>query len=334
VRIALDAFGSDNAPFPEVEGAVLAIKEDLCSQVMLVGDEAVLTRELGKFYYDKSRISIVHASQRIEMGDSASASVRSKRDSSLVKAVELHKQGLADVMVSAGNTGAVMTASLLTYGRIRNVDRPAIAVVFPTQEGHQILLDMGANVDCTAENLQQFAHLGSMYFQYFFQNPRPRVSLLNIGEESAKGNSITKQAYQLLANDPDLNFQGNIEGKDIIRGITDVIVCDGFVGNVVLKTIEGVGFSIFEILKEQINKDWVAKLGAMLSYPVYSYMKKKLDHTEYGGALLVGLNGISVVSHGRSNAKAIKNALRIADRIAQSGFVEHAKTYFGRTPDA
>jgi len=334
VRIALDAFGSDNAPFPEVEGAVLAIKEDLCSQVMLVGDEAVLTRELGKFYYDKSRISVVHASQRIEMGDSASASVRSKRDSSLVKAVELHKQGLADVMVSAGNTGAVMTASLLTYGRIRNVDRPAIAVVFPTQEGHQILLDMGANVDCTAENLQQFAHLGSMYFQYFFQNPRPRVSLLNIGEESAKGNSITKQAYQLLANDPDLNFQGNIEGKDIIRGITDVIVCDGFVGNVVLKTIEGVGFSIFEILKEQINKDWVAKLGAMLSYPVYSYMKKKLDHTEYGGALLVGLNGISVVSHGRSNAKAIKNALRIADRIAQSGFVEHAKTYFGRTPDA
>lgn len=334
MRIALDAFGSDNAPFPEVEGAVLAIKEDLCSQVMLVGDEAVLTRELGKFYYDQSRISIVHASQRIEMGDSASASVRSKRDSSLVRAVELHKQGLADVMVSAGNTGAVMTASLLTYGRIRNVDRPAIAVVFPTQEGHQILLDMGANVDCTAENLLQFAHLGSMYFQYFFQNPRPRVSLLNIGEESAKGNSITKQAYQLLANDSDLNFQGNIEGKDIIRGVTDVIVCDGFVGNVVLKTIEGVGFSIFEILKEQINKDWIAKLGAMLSYPVYSYMKKKLDHTEYGGALLVGLNGISVVSHGRSNAKAIKNALRIADRIAQSGFVEHAKRYFGRTPDA
>ena len=334
MRIALDAFGSDNAPFPEVEGAVLAIKEDLCSHVVLVGDEAILTRELGKFYYDLSRISIVHASQRIEMGDSASASVRSKRDSSLVKAVDLHKQGQADALVSAGNTGAVMTASLLAYGRIRNVDRPAIAVVFPTQEGHQILLDMGANVDCSAENLLQFAHLGSMYFQYFFRNPRPRVSLLNIGEESAKGNSITKLAYQMLSNDPELNFIGNIEGKDIIRGITDVIVCDGFVGNVVLKTIEGVGFSIFEILKEQINKDWIAKLGAMLSYPVYSYMKKKLDHTEYGGALLVGLNGISVVSHGRSNAKAIKNALGIADRIAQSGFVEHAKTYFGRTPDA
>lgn len=287
-----------------------------------------------KFYYDPAKISIVHASQRIEMGDHASASVRSKKDSSLVKAVKLHHDGLADVVVSAGNTGAVMSASLLQYGRIRNVDRPAIAVVFPAQEGHQILLDMGANVDCTADNLLQFAHLGSMYFQYFFQTPRPRISLLNIGEESAKGNAITKQAHQLLAADKDLNFTGNIEGKDIIRGITDVIVCDGFVGNVVLKTVEGVGFSIFEILKEQINKDWIAKIGAMLSYPVYSYMRNKLDHTEYGGALLVGLNGITVVSHGRSNAKAMKNALRFADRIAASGFVEHAKNYFGRTPDA
>lgn len=334
MRIALDAFGSDNAPFPEVEGAVLAIKEDLCSHVILVGDEEILRRELGKYYFDKSRISIVHATQRIEMGDHASASVRSKKDSSLVRAVKLHHEGLADVVVSAGNTGAVMSASLFQYGRIRNVDRPAIAVVFPSQEGHQILLDMGATVDCTADNLLQFAHLGSMYYEYFFKNPRPRISLLNIGEESAKGNVITKQAHQLLAEDKDLNFTGNIEGKDILRGITDVIVCDGFVGNVVLKTVEGVGFSIFEILKEQINKDWIAKIGAMLSYPVYSYMKKKLDHTEYGGALLVGLNGISVVSHGRSNAKAMKNALRFADRIAASGFVEHAKQYFGRTPDA
>lgn len=334
MRIALDAFGSDNAPFPEVEGAVLAIKEDYCSHVILVGDEEILKRELEKFYYDPAKISIVHASQRIEMDDQASASVRSKKDSSLVKAIKLHHDGLADVVVSAGNTGAVMTASLLQYGRIQNVDRPAIAVVFPAEEGHQILLDMGANVDCTADNLLQFAHLGSMYFQYFFKTPRPRISLLNIGEESAKGNAITKQAHQLLAADKDLNFTGNIEGKDIIRGITDVIVCDGFVGNIVLKTVEGVGFSIFEILKEQINKDWIAKIGAMLSYPVYSYMKNKLDHTEYGGALLVGLNGITVVSHGRSNAKAMKNALRFADRIAASGFVEHAKNYFGRTPDA
>ena len=331
MRIAVDAFGTDNAPFPEIEGAVLAIKEDLCEEVILVGNEEKIKYELEKFFYPPKRISVVNATQRIEMEDSAVTAVRSKRDSSLVKTVELHNQGLADAAVSAGNTGAVMSASLLIYGRIKNVLRPAIAVVFPTETGHQILLDMGANVDCTAENLVQFAKLGSMYFKYFFQEKYPRISLLNIGEERAKGNATTRQAYQLLSQEKELNFIGNIEGKDIIKGITDVIVCDGFVGNIVLKTIEGVGFSIFEILKEQINKDWIAKLGALLSYPVYTYIKNKLDHTEYGGALLVGLNGISVVAHGRSNAKAMKNAIRFAALIAQSGFVTNARNYFERT---
>ncbi|MDD2228358.1 MAG: phosphate acyltransferase PlsX [Candidatus Cloacimonetes bacterium] len=330
MRIALDAFGSDNAPFPEIEGAVLAIKEDLCDEVILVGDEKILTKELEKFFFDPARITVVHASQRIEMGDSASSSVRTKKDSSMVVAIELYNQKRADAVISAGNTGAAMAASLIGYGRIKNVLRPAIAVQFPTQIGSEILLDMGANVDCNAENLLQFAQLGSLYYEFFFNQARPKVSLLNIGEESAKGNAITKQAYQLLNTCPDINFVGNIEGKDIIRGVTDVIVCDGFVGNVVLKTIEGVGFSIFEILKEQINKDWIAKLGAILSYPVYTYMKKKLDHTEYGGALLVGLNGLTVVSHGRSNAKAMKNAIRFADRIAKSGFINHAKEYYER----
>ncbi|CAO80163.1 phosphate acyltransferase PlsX [Candidatus Cloacimonas acidaminovorans] len=331
MRIAVDAFGTDNAPFPEIEGAVLAIKEDLCEEVILVGDEVKIKYELEKFFYPQKRISVVNATQRIEMEDSGATAVRSKRDSSLVKTIELHNQGLADAAVSAGNTGAVMSASLLIYGRIKNVLRPAIAVVFPTETGHQILLDMGANVDCTAENLVQFAKLGSMYFKYFFQEEHPRISLLNIGEESAKGNATTKQAYQLLSQEKELNFIGNIEGKDIIKGITDVVVCDGFVGNIVLKTIEGVGFSIFEILKEQINKDWIAKLGALLSYPVYTHIKNKLDHTEYGGALLVGLNGISVVAHGRSNAKAMKNAIRFAALIAQSGFVTNARNYFERS---
>jgi len=331
VRIAVDAFGTDNAPFPEIEGAVLAIKEDLCEEVILVGNEEKIKYELEKFFYPPKRISVVNATQRIEMEDSAVTAVRSKRDSSLVKTVELHNQGLADAAVSAGNTGAVMSASLLIYGRIKNVLRPAIAVVFPTETGHQILLDMGANVDCTAENLVQFAKLGSMYFKYFFQEKYPRISLLNIGEERAKGNATTRQAYQLLSQEKELNFIGNIEGKDIIKGITDVVVCDGFVGNIVLKTIEGVGFSIFEILKEQINKDWIAKLGSLLSYPVYTYIKNKLDHTEYGGALLVGLNGISVVAHGRSNAKAMKNAIRFAALIAKSGFITNARDYFERS---
>jgi glycerol-3-phosphate acyltransferase PlsX len=330
LRVALDAFGSDAAPHPEIEGAVLAIKEDLCSQVILVGDEQILSTELSKYYYDPARIRIEHAAQRIEMGDSAAASVRNKRDSSMVRTIAIHKAGMADVAVSAGNTGAMMSASLITLGRMKNVLRPAIAVVFPTQDSHEIILDVGANVDCDAEHLMQFAIMGSKYYEYFFKEKRPRVSLLNIGEESAKGNLMSKEAHKLMAESKDINFVGNIEGKDVISGVTDVIVCDGFVGNVMLKTVEGVGFSIFQILKEQINKDWVAKLGAMLSYPVYSYIKKKLDHTEYGGALLVGLNGIPVVSHGRSNAKAMKNAIRFAAHIAESGFVEHTKNYFER----
>ncbi len=330
MRVALDAFGSDSAPHPEVEGAVLAIKEDLCHEVILVGNEEILSRELSKYFYDPARIRIEHASERIEMGDSAASSVRSKKDSSMVRAIALHKSGQADVAISAGNTGAMMSASLITLGRMKNVLRPAIAGVFPTQKGHEIILDIGANVDCNAQHLMQFALMGSKYFEYFFKVDNPRVSLLNIGEESAKGNTMSKEAHQLMADSKDINFIGNIEGKDVLSGITDVIVCDGFVGNVMLKTVEGVGFSIFAILKEQINKDWIAKLGAMLSYPVYSYIKKKLDHTEYGGALLVGLNGISVVSHGRSNAKAIKNAIRFGSRIAESGFVENTKHYFER----
>lgn len=330
MRVALDAFGSDSAPHPEIEGAVLAIKEDLCQEVILVGDENILSPELSKYFYDPARISIVHASQRVEMGDSAAASVRSKRDSSMVRAITLHKEGKADVAVSAGNTGAMMSASLITLGRMKNVLRPAIAGVFPTQSGHQVILDIGANVDCNAQHLMQFAVMGSKYYEFFFKVPQPKVSLLNVGEESAKGNAMSKEAYRLISESKDIRFAGNIEGKDVLSGITDVIVCDGFVGNVMLKTIEGVGFSIFEILKEQINRDWIAKLGAMLSYPVYSYIKKKLDHTEYGGALLVGLNGISVVSHGRSNAKAIKNAIRFASRIAESGFVENTRDYFER----
>lgn len=330
MRIALDAFGSDRAPYPEVEGAVMAIKEDLCREVILVGDESVLAAELSKYFHDPNRIKIHHASQRIGMGDDAAAGVRSKKDSSMLRTVELHRDGQADAAVSAGNTGAFMAASLMTYGRIKGVSRPAIAIIFPSQVNNEIILDVGANVDCTARNLLEFAHLGRIYYKYFFGTQEPRVSLLNIGEESAKGNSLSREAYRLLSESEELNFIGNIEGEDVLRGVTDVIVCDGFVGNVVLKTVEGALISIFDILKEQFDKDWIAKIGALLSYPVYSYLRKKFDHTEYGGALLVGLNGSSIVSHGRSNAKAIKNAIRAAAKIAESGFVKHCTDYFER----
>jgi glycerol-3-phosphate acyltransferase PlsX len=330
MHIAIDAFGSDNAPFPEVEGAILAIKENICDKIYLVGKADILTGELDKFFYDKSKIEVVHASETISMNDAPATVVKKKKDSSLVRAVQLHKEGAVDAVVSAGNTGAVMAASLLGYGRIKNILRPAIATSFPTQSNPEIILDVGANVDCSTENLVQFAKLGSLYYKFFFKTDKPKVALLNIGEEETKGNELTKAAYNKLKEYKDINFVGNIEGKDLLKGIVDVVVCDGFVGNVMVKTVEGVAYSIFSIMKEQIKKDWVAVFGTLLSYPVYSYLKRKMNHEEYGGALLVGLNGISIVSHGRSGAKAIKNAVKLASRIASSGFIKHTKEYFAR----
>lgn len=330
MKIALDAFGSDNAPYPEVEGAILAIKEEVCEQVILTGREDELKPIMEKYYYDQKRIQIVPASQKVTMEDAPTTVMKTKQDSSLMKAINLHNEGKVDGAVSAGNTGAAMAASLFRYGRIKNVSRPALAITLPTQKNPEIILDVGANVDCTAENLAQFAQLGRLYSQFLFNVPNPQVALLNIGEESAKGSEQVKKAYNLLSEAKELNFVGNIEGKDLLKGIVDVVVCDGFVGNVMLKTVEGVALSIFDIMKEQMKQDWVAKIGALLSFPVYSYLKKKMDHTEYGGALLVGLNGITVISHGRANAKAIKNAIRFAANIAQSKFVEHTKDFYER----
>ncbi len=328
MHIAIDAFGSDNAPFPEVEGAIIAIKEGLCDKIYLVGKQDVLTKQLEKYYYPKDKIEIVHASEVITMSDSPAKVVREKKDSSLVRSIQLHKEGTVQAVVSAGNTGAVMAASLFGYGRVKNILRPAIAVTFPTQTHPEIILDVGANVECNPENLVQYAILGSLYFKFFFKADNPRVALLNIGEEESKGNELVKKTYVKLKENKDINFVGNIEGKDLLKGIVDVVVCDGFVGNVMLKTVEGAAYSIMSILKSEMKKDWIAKLGALLSFPAYAYLKKKLDHSEYGGALLVGLNGISVVSHGRSNAKAIKNAVGLAAHLARSGFVQNTKEYF------
>ena len=191
-------------------------------------------------------------------------------------------------------------------------------------------MDVGANVDCSPDNIVQFAILGSLYSKYFLNRENPEVALLNIGEESGKGNDLSKKSHARLIESEHINFIGNIEGKDLLKGIVDVVVCDGFVGNVMLKTVEGVALAIFDMMKEQIKKDWVAKIGALLSFPVYTYLKKKLDHTEYGGALLVGVNGITIISHGRSNAKAIKNTVNVAVKIASSGFIEHTKETFER----
>lgn len=328
MRIALDAFGSDNSPKPEIEGAVKALKRNLCEKIYLVGKEDVLKKELEKYYYDPKRLIVVHASDVVEMGEKAAASIRKKKDSSLVRTIKLVKDGEADAAISTGNTGAVVSASLLIYGRISNVHRPAIGITVPTLKNPCILLDAGANVDCSPKNLVQFAELGNLYCKFLYDKPEPKVSLLNIGEEDKKGNELTKQAFIDLQSVDGLNFIGNMEGREILSGTSDVLVCDGFVGNVVLKTLEGVAYSIFKMMKQRFEKDWIATIGYLLSFPVFAFMKKKLDYREYGGALLLGVNGITVIGHGSSNGRAVANAIRFANKIASTDFLKQAQSYF------
>lgn len=328
ITVGLDAFGSDNAPYPEVEGAIIALKEDICDKILLYGDEAILSKELGKYFFDKSRLEIVHCSERVTMSDSPAKIMRQKKDSSLVRLIQDCHDNKVQVAVSAGNTGAVMSASLIIYGRLKNFLRPAIATLFPTIKGVELLLDVGANAECNVENLVQFAEIGSLYTRYFFKIDQPRIGLINIGEESSKGSELYKSTYQSLSRHPDINFVGNIEGKDLLKGDVDVIISDGFTGNIILKTVEGAASSMFKILKEQFKEDWISKIGALLAYPAFAFLKKKVDHSEYGGALLVGLNGLSVVAHGRSDAKAIKNAIKTSVRMVNSKFIEHAREYY------
>jgi phosphate acyltransferase len=330
ITVGLDAFGSDNAPYPEVEGAIIALKEDICDKILLYGDSQILSRVLNKYFYDKARLEIVHCSERVLMDDAPAKILRQKKDSSLVRLINDCNEGKVQVAVSAGSTGAVMAASLFIYGRLKNFLRPAIATLFPTIKGVELLLDVGANTECVVDNLVQFAEIGSLYTEHFFERKSPRVGLINIGEESSKGNELYKSTYKALSNHPDINFTGNVEGKDLLKGDVDVIVSDGFTGNIILKTVEGAATSMFKILKEQFNQDWISKLGALLAYPAFAFLKKKVDHREYGGALLVGLNGLSVVAHGRSDAKAIKNAVKTSVRMVNSKFLEHAREYYER----
>lgn len=328
MRIAVDAFGSDKAPFPEVEGAVLAVNNKCCSKVFLVGNKNLLTKALEKYYYQKKLIEVIDATEVIDPSEKPVREFRNKPNSSLMIALHLVKDGKADALVSAGSTGAVMAASLLYFGRIKGVHRPALAISLPTMKEPEILLDVGANVDCSADNLIQFAEMGSIYSAYFQKKKNPRVALINIGEESKKGNEVTIEAHAKLQNLKTINFIGNIEGKDVLKGTADVIISDGFIGNIMLKTVEGVAFSLFEILKKEFENDWIAKIGAILSYPAYRHLKRKLDYSEYGGGFLLGVNEITIIAHGRSNAKAISNAIKFASFSKKSQFLTHIKEYF------
>jgi len=320
--IALDAMGSDRRPKPEIEGAIQAARHyDV--RVLLVGPEDALGAELQRYPAAIGLpIEIVHASEVISMDDKAVQAVRSKRDSSMRVGLRLVREHRAQGFVTAGNTGAAMATAKMVLGAIPGVDRPALAAVFPTALGTAAsLLDVGANVDCKPHNLEQFAVMGEIYFRTMFGTHNPRVGLLSIGEEESKGNDLTREAFRLLKQLP-LNFVGNVEGRDLYNGHVDVIVADGFVGNVALKISEGVANLVRTTLKESLKATITRQVGYLLSRSAFADFKKRLDHTEYGGAPLLGVKGVCFITHGSSNANAIKNAIRVAAEFAQSGINE------------
>ena len=320
--IALDAMGSDKAPKPEIEGAIHAARQ-YGVRVLLVGPENLVKPELQR-HLSASRlpIEVVHASEFITMDDKVEA-IRAKRNNSMRVGLRLVREGQANGFVTAGNTGAAMATAKIVLGAMPGVDRPALAAVFPTAPGNPaMLLDVGANVDCSAKNLEQFAVMGDVYFRAMFgRRPGvhgPRVGLLSIGEEEGKGNDLTREAFQLMKQLP-LNFVGNVEGRDLYGGQVDVIVADGFVGNVALKISEGVANLVRTALKESLKATITRQVGALLSRSAFTDFKKRLDHTEYGGAPLLGVRGVCIITHGSSNANAMKNAVRVAAEFSQRG---------------
>ena len=318
IDIALDAFGSDKAPEPEIRGAILACKS-LPVRVHLVGPESELRDLLDEYLEDEDLpITIVHASERIGMDEKAAHAVRTKRDSSMRVGLKLVREKKVAGFVTAGNTGAAMATAKMVLGAIPGVDRPALTARMPTVTGSPcVLLDVGANVDCKAHNLEQFAIMGEMFARSVLKVAQPRVGLLSIGEEESKGNELTREAFPLLRALP-IHFTGNVEGRDIFNGSADVIVCDGFVGNVALKTGEGIGRLFRDLLRESLTQTVTAQVGAMLSRKAFNNFKRRLDYNEYGGAPLLGVRGICIITHGSSNEIAILNSIRVAIEFARA----------------
>lgn len=324
VRIAIDAMGGDHAPEEIVKGAVRAAREGLAA-ITLVGDQARLDPLLQGVDLASLGISVVHASEVVGMGEKATSALRHKKDASITVALRLVKSGEADAVVAAGSTGAAMAAALMTLGRIPGIERPAIAAVLPTQSGPVVLLDVGANVDAKPSYLHQFAIMGSVYFGTVFKSPRPRVGLFNIGEESTKGNELTLKVYPLLAGNSRLNFIGNVEGRDLPSGKADVVVCDGFIGNGLLKFAEGMALLLMDMMKDEISRTARGKLGALIMKPNLKALKRRLDYSEYGGGPLLGVNGLCIIGHGSSKANGIFHAIRVAKEAAEGRVIDTIK---------
>ena len=326
MKIAVDAMGGDYAPEEVVLGAVEAV-ETYDLDVVLVGDETKIHNVFTTYNIKPNkRITIVHASEVIEMGEHPAQAIRKKKDASIVVATKLVKDGTCDAVVAPGSTGAAVTAALLGLGRIKGIERPCIATPIPSQKGITVLLDSGANANSKPKHLVEGAIMGSHYAKYILGIDKPNIGLLNIGEEASKGNELAQATYPLLKKLKTISFYGNVEGRDIPKGTVDVVVCDGFVGNVILKFGEGMALFLIRLVKERIRDGgFLARLGAMAVYPALKSLKKRLDFTEYGGAPLLGVNGSFIICHGSSKAKAIKNAVRVASELVEQDVVGHIR---------
>jgi len=320
MKIVVDAMGSDHHPQPDVDGAVQAARE-YGIEIVLVGNKDIVEPELAKHDLSGLTVSVVHASQVIKMKDKPATAAKKKKDASMVVGIKMLKQRQVDAFVSAGNSGGVLASALFYLGRIRGVKRPALSSVFPTRKGLCFLLDLGANTDCKPEYLLQFALMGSVYAERVLGIKNPRVAIVSTGEEEGKGSSLVKETYPLLKASG-VNFVGNAEGKDIPAGLADVVITDGFTGNVIAKLTEGVAAFIMDIIKEEIKSRPLATLGALLAKPAFAQVRKRLDWREYGGGPLLGVDGIVIVAHGRSDPLAMKNAIRVAKQAVEGSALD------------
>ncbi|MGH4138093.1 phosphate acyltransferase PlsX [Clostridium sp.] len=321
--VVVDGMGGDFSPSAVVEGCVAAIKEyDI--DILITGNEDLIRQELKKYTYDSNKIKIVDASEVISTSEHPVMAIKRKKDSSLVKALNLVKSGDADAIISAGSTGAFLAGCTLIVGRIKGIDRPALAPIMPGKKGPFMIIDCGANAECKPHYLVQFGLMGKTYFENILKVDNPTVGLVNIGTEEEKGNELSKAAHKLL-NQANLNFVGNVEAREIPSGETNILVCDGFVGNVILKLYEGAAFNIFDILKTGIMSSFRTKLGGILLKPVFKKLKSDFDYKEYGGAAFLGVNGICIKAHGSSDGKAFKNAIKQATIFYDNKVVEKLK---------
>lgn len=309
VNVAVDAMGGDNAPSEIVKGAIEAVNEDKRVKVILVGRRPVIEKELGKYHFDEAQIEIVHTEEVIETAEPPVMAIRRKKDSSIVKCMNLVKEGNCDALVSAGSTGAILVGGQVIVGRIKGVERPPLAPLIPTEKGVSLLLDCGANVDARPSHLVQFAKMGSVYMESVMGVKNPTVGIVNIGAEEEKGNMLVKETFPLLKNCPEINFAGSVEARDIPAGAVDVVICEAFVGNVILKMYEGVGASLIKKVRSGMMSSLRSKIGALLVKPALKATLKGFSTEEYGGAPLLGLNGLVVKTHGSSKAVEIKNSI-------------------------